>query len=214
MKFLKKYRVFTIILLCFSLLGIFFSMRTKAPEVVSKTEENFPIPLGAVDEKPVLKVLPKEEKEEKKEPVVQSAQDLQKENTEEKAVLPTEGAVIFSFSKTPVYSKTMNDFRSHTALDFSAKEGQSVYSVKSGTTEKVGFDKAWGYVVEISHDNGLKTIYKNLSENVLVQEGESVKAGQKIGEVGTLGIMECKDESHLHFEATLNGEKIDFTEYF
>jgi murein DD-endopeptidase MepM/ murein hydrolase activator NlpD len=41
--------------------------------------------------------------------------------------------------------------------------------------------------------------------------GSTVKAGDVIGKVGNTARLESADESHLHFELTMNGEIIDPT---
>ena len=60
-------------------------------------------------------------------------------------------------------------------------------------------------MVEIDHGNGLSTRYGHMSD-VLVDEGDSVKAGETIGRVGTTG---RSTGPHLHYEVRVDGEPVD-----
>ena len=65
----------------------------------------------------------------------------------------------------------------------------------------------------IDHGNGLKSIYNSIEALDTLEEGQSVVAGQAIGTVSDNNRQEYKDGPHLHFEVTLNGERVDPDEY-
>ena len=65
----------------------------------------------------------------------------------------------------------------------------------------------WNFV-EITHLNGLRSIYGHLKkDSVEVSVGQQVKAGQKLGVIGSSG---CSTAPHLHLELrSESGEVID-----
>ena len=70
-----------------------------------------------------------------------------------------------------------------------------------------------GTVVEISHSDGIVSIYKSLASDVSVAVGDTVSAGQVIGQVGDSMAQESNTGAHLHFEMTVNGVKVDPNDY-
>ena len=128
-------------------------------------------------------------------------------------IKPVNGEILKLFSdKTPVYSKTMDDWRVHDGVDISAKVGDSVFACAGGVVEDILDDKKMGTTVIIDH-NGIKSKYQNLSPNVAVQKGDEVAEGAVIGVVGDSATYEIADAPHLHFELTdgdvqINPEKL------
>ena len=128
-------------------------------------------------------------------------------------IKPVNGEILKLFSdKTPVYSKTMDDWRVHDGVDISAKVGDSVFACAGGVVEDIFDDKKMGTTVIIDH-NGIKSKYQNLSPNVAVQKGDEVAEGAVIGVVGDSATYEIADAPHLHFELTdgdvqINPEKL------
>lgn len=111
--------------------------------------------------------------------------------------------IIKAFSEDPIYSETMKDWRAHTGIDFSGAEGDEIKAAADGTVKQVYNDDFYGATVVISHGE-LEATYSGLDQ-ILVKEGDSVSAKQKIG---TLGIIpsESADGTHLHFSVK-RGEK-------
>ena len=131
-------------------------------------------------------------------------------------VLPADGKVVVSHSlKVPVFSATMNDYRTHAGVDIVSETGGEVRAAADGTVEEIWEDPMMGWSVRVSHAGGFESVYRNLSPDFPegIGTGASVTAGQTIGAVGGTALIECEDEPHLHFELKLAGEYVDPAEY-
>jgi murein DD-endopeptidase MepM/ murein hydrolase activator NlpD len=93
----------------------------------------------------------------------------------------------------------------HTGLDFRAQTGDPVRATANGKVVSSGWSGGYGRMVEIDHGNGLSTRYGHLSE-INVKNGDVVKIGQVIGEVGSTG---RSTGPHLHYETRIDGEAVD-----
>ncbi len=130
--------------------------------------------------------------------------------------LPADGGVLVGCSvDSPVYSMTMNDYRTHNGVDISASSGESVYACAAGVVKNIYEDPMMGMTVVLSHAEGIESVYRNLDLEIAdgITVGSPVAAGQVIGAVGETALVECEEESHLHFELVVNGENVDPTEY-
>lgn len=125
---------------------------------------------------------------------------------------PASGKIIKGYhGETLVFSETMNDFRTHNGVDIAAEIGSAVYAYTDGVVSAIGDDPFMGKTIEITHDFGLKSYYKNLAETVPlnIKVGTEVSTGDIIGAVGATAIVECEDEPHLHFELWVENECIN-----
>ncbi|MDO4562589.1 MAG: M23 family metallopeptidase [Clostridia bacterium] len=129
-------------------------------------------------------------------------------------LMPVNGEVITTFSKTPIYSETMGDWRAHLGIDIRAPKTYRVYAAAKGTITKVYTDPSWGITVEIEHAGALRTVYKNLSTDIMAKEGDNVEAGDAISGVGDSAAIESALLPHLHFEVYKDGEAVDPQSYF
>lgn len=121
---------------------------------------------------------------------------------------PVDAPVLKDYSdEIPVFSYTMNDYRTHGGLDFACSPGTPVKSAADGTVCEVIDDPMMGVSVAVSHSGGAVTRYKGLSEESmnLVKAGDTVKRGQVIGASGSTALIESAEEDHLHFELEVNG---------
>ena len=89
----------------------------------------------------------------------------------------------------------------HTGLDFPASTGTPILAAAGGVVVVQQYHPAYGNMVEIDHGNDLVTRYAHASR-VLIKEGDLIKRGQKIAEVGSTG---RSTGSHLHFEVLVQG---------
>jgi murein DD-endopeptidase MepM/ murein hydrolase activator NlpD len=139
-------------------------------------------------------------------------------NTEEKKlsfISPVAGSLLKGHSDTtPVYSTTLEEWRLHTGIDIMTEEAAPVFAAEDGEVSKIYNDPLYGKTVEISHADGMKTVYKNLlSDSVTLEVGSTVKRGEKIAKVGDSAIIEIADEAHLHFEMEKDGKAVNPLDY-
>jgi murein DD-endopeptidase MepM/ murein hydrolase activator NlpD len=89
--------------------------------------------------------------------------------------------------------------------------GDTIRAAWSGKVRIVKYEGAgYGKYVVIRHNNGLETIYGHMSA-WLVEENQTVKAGQPIGLGGNTG---RSTGSHLHFETRLCGVALNPAIFF
>lgn len=123
---------------------------------------------------------------------------------------PVPGGISKDYSgEELVFSDTMQDWRVHEGIDFATNEGDVVQAGADGTVEKVLTDGMMGAMVVIRHLDDVKSIYANLQENDLPQEGAQVKAGDVIGKVGKTSALEMAEEPHLHFEVWVSDQPVN-----
>ena len=123
---------------------------------------------------------------------------------------PVEGETIREYSMDKViYSKTLDMWKTHDGIDIVASIGDEVRASEKGSVERVYKDTLYGYSVIINHQNGIKTIYRNLDNEIFVKEKDKVEKNAVIGRVGNTANSECKDESHIHFEVVQNSEIVN-----
>ena len=123
---------------------------------------------------------------------------------------PVEGQVLSTFSEdTLTYSQTMADWRTHVGLDIAADQDTPVMAAQSGTVTAVYEDDYLGTVVVISHSEDCSTLYANLSKTPAVAVGDTVSAGDVIGQVGGTALLETAEPEHLHFEVLSQGKNVD-----
>jgi murein DD-endopeptidase MepM/ murein hydrolase activator NlpD len=94
----------------------------------------------------------------------------------------------------------------HRGIDIGAPEGTAIHSVDDGMVVMSFEDYgSFGKLVAIRHDDGIITYYGHNSRN-LVREGDRVRAGDVIAQVGRTGNATC---SHVHFEVHVGGQAVD-----
>lgn len=124
-------------------------------------------------------------------------------------VRPVSGAVITPFSgDTLLFQPTMGDWRVHTGTDFSAEPGETVLALTDGTVQQVASDGLYGTVVTLAHENGLTSSYCGL-DDVRVQEGQAVAAGEALGVCAESIPAESALGTHVHVQAAQENTPID-----
>lgn len=224
-KMLKSNALYFSLGLCFLAVGVVgFGMSSKTPSAVSevttnkyeyvtqgekttqKEKENYEIKIN-IDE---FTTLPFEE------PSTaavfdNSASEINTENEERSVVfsVPLSSGMGKDYSMgIPVFSETMNDYRTHNGVDFFGVKGESVKTVAEGTVVSVEKDALWGNKVFVDHGNGITSCIAGLADEALISVGAKVYSDTVIGVVGEIPV-EKTDNSHIHLEIRENGKLVD-----
>lgn len=113
---------------------------------------------------------------------------------------PTSGPVIERFSVSGIVNK---------GIDLAGRKGEPVLAAADGKVVYAGTGLVgYGNLIIIKHNETYLSAYGHNSR-LLVKEGEWVKAGQKVAEIGSTGTNRDK----LHFEIRRNGKPVDPMQY-
>jgi len=108
----------------------------------------------------------------------------------------------------PVHNVT----RMHNGTDFGAEEGTPILSIMDGVVDDVVYPRSGDNYIAIDSvdSNGvqIRTIYMHMwaGTGIFVEPGQTVFAGDVIGTVGNAG---TSTGAHLHFEAWVEGKRVD-----
>ena len=108
------------------------------------------------------------------------------------------------------HNKTLNIYYEHEGLDFTAAAGTEVLAAESGVVESIyKEDILLGTEIVIDHGNGLKTVYRFVTEAEGLKVGDQVEKGEVIATIAEANGNEYKDGAHLHFEVMQDGKNVD-----
>lgn len=93
----------------------------------------------------------------------------------------------------------------HWGIDIAGSVGTPISAALSGTVVSAGWAGTYGYMVQVQHESGLKTLYAHAS-HLCVAVGDWVDQGQVIARVGASG---NATGPHLHFEIKVNGANVN-----
>lgn len=116
-------------------------------------------------------------------------------------IMPYEGRISSYFG----YRQLGGAWEYHGALDIAGDTGDTIVAAKSGVVTYAGYMGTYGILVRIDHGNGFETYYAHMSR-ATVSVGDTVKQGDKIGEIGMTG---NTNGPHVHFEIRINNQKYD-----
>ncbi|OQX37087.1 MAG: peptidase M23 [Oceanospirillales bacterium LUC14_002_19_P2] len=109
---------------------------------------------------------------------------------------PARGNVVSRFSSRGSVNK---------GIDIAGKIGEPVFATAAGEVVYAGSGlTGYGNLIIVKHNGSYLSAYAH-NKVLLVREGSTVKAGQKIAEIGSTGTSEPK----LHFEIRRNGKPVD-----
>lgn len=187
---------------------------------VPKEKESMKSDTGKTIAKADLKIDPKLES--KTEPKLETKLDIKPEPRMESKVEAKNDAKVESRRENPaepsfkiarpVSAPILENFNGTTnkGVSFGGKMGDPVTAVADG---KVIYSdnklRTYGNLVIVQHQNGYISVYGNNKVN-LVKEGDAIKRGQKIAELGNSESTQVK----LHFELRRDSKPIDPISYF
>lgn len=126
-------------------------------------------------------------------------------------VWPIEGEIVGAYSPdAPVWSRTLEQWQTHPALDLAGVPGEAVYACRDGVIADAWTDRVWGNAIAIDHADGYRSFYAGLNTIRLVDVGATVSAGDVISAVGPSLPCEADLPAHIHFELTRDGAPVDF----
>lgn len=124
------------------------------------------------------------------------------------SILPTAGRLTSRFSNArlhPIHHRTLP----HEGVDISSPQGTPILAAAKGRVTFAGRKAGYGLVVELDHGFGYKTLYGHASQ-LLVREGQEVRRGEVIAQVGRTGIA---TSAHLHYEVQVAGRPVNPLNY-
>jgi murein DD-endopeptidase MepM/ murein hydrolase activator NlpD len=101
------------------------------------------------------------------------------------------------------------DKEKHAGVDIAVKEGTPIVATATGVVVFAGWDKAFGNIIIVDHENGYKTMYGHNQKN-LTGKGEKVYKGDVIALSGNTG---RSSAPHLHYEIMKEGTAVDPSPY-
>ena len=93
----------------------------------------------------------------------------------------------------------------HEGLDFTASTGTPILAAADGVITRSGWEETYGNIIEVTHAEGFMTRYAHISKRI-GKEGQSVKRGEQIAEVGSTG---RSTGPHLHYEIFRFGQVLN-----
>ena len=211
------------LILCAAAIGItsyVYSRNTDQPEQAAVQETWEDVPVGTLGTEDVAVIATEPQTPAASQPAPQSPQPTQPEASAPvpkrtlKTVSPVAGEEIFGYSMEALsYNQTTRDWRVHNGVDLAAEAGTTVVAAADGEVYSVCEDEALGHTVVIRHSDGYTTCYSSLAEDIAVQEGDRVTAGQAIGCAGDSAIVETTLGSHVHFSVTHYDKPMDPAEF-
>lgn len=113
---------------------------------------------------------------------------------------PVKGKIIKTFSV---------EARGKKGIDIAGSLGQSIKAASSGKVVYSGGGlNGYGQLIIIKHNNRYLSAYAH-NRSLMVKEGDRVRVGQKIAELGSTGA----DRPKLHFEIRQDGDPVDPLHY-
>ncbi len=104
-----------------------------------------------------------------------------------------------------------NTYMKNTGVLYTSEEGFDIVMSMGGTIKKVRNDEILGNVIEVEHNQNLRTIYYSV-DDIKVSEGDMLEQSQVIARSGANKI--CEGKNNLLFEVYYNGVIINPEVYY
>jgi len=111
----------------------------------------------------------------------------------------------------PAKGKVLNGFAEPNSkgVDIGGRLGDPVVAAAPGRVMYTGTGiRGYGKLIVIKHDKGYNSVYAH-NRSILVKEGQTVKRGERIAELGASD----SDQPKLHFEIRKSGKPVDPMKY-
>lgn len=126
---------------------------------------------------------------------------------------PIAGNIVMNYSMdSTILHKTLGAYKTNPAINISAEIGTNVGAAASGIVQSIYDSEETGTTMVIAVGSGYVTTY-GLLDNLAVEEGDSVTAGQVIGTVGAPTAYYVEEGPNVYFAVSKDGTPIDPTEY-
>ncbi|GAB4234138.1 MAG: M23 family metallopeptidase [Stanieria sp.] len=122
---------------------------------------------------------------------------------------PNAGRISTEFGVRRYYNGVFAQDYYHRGVDYAGATGSLVVAPAAGVVRLVGTEaegfQVHGNTIGIDHGQGVVSIFLHL-QDIYIQEGDVVKAGQSIGTVGSTG---ASTGPHLHWGLYVHGVSVD-----
>lgn len=123
---------------------------------------------------------------------------------------PVSGKILMDYQPDKlIYDKTLEQYRTNDSLSISAKIGEQVKASADGIVKLITKTDEDGNLIIIDHGNNWTSVYSQLQDNLLVNEGDYVKKGQIIGGVNSPTKYGVLLGSHLDFKITHDDNNVN-----
>ena len=122
---------------------------------------------------------------------------------------PVSGNVLMDYSPDAlIYDETLDLYRTNSSISIGAQPAEEVLAAAGGVVQEIGDSEQLGHYVVLDNGNGYLTTYGQLTQEELVEVGETVAQGEVIGHVGEPTWYSSALGTHISFTVTVNGETI------
>lgn len=123
--------------------------------------------------------------------------------------LPADGAITSPYGWRVDPISGVSKF--HNGTDFDGACGDPIWAAGAGTVDDVFQDSYGAWIIEMDHGGGVTSWSVHMErEGVLVEEGQTIQAGQQIGLIGSSGY---STGCHLHYELRVDDEPVDAIDF-
>lgn len=136
---------------------------------------------------------------------------LTSDQTEDKPhfLLPGEGRWIQSYSEAPIWSETLCQWETHTAVDYAMQTGAPVCAPSDGIVTGIDIDPLLGGIVSMETDSGIHLRYASMNVLKTLQSGDKISQGEIIGYADTCPI-EAELGAHIHIQCSREDQPLNF----
>ena len=143
-------------------------------------------------------------------PEINTEQSFNSFDENQKMAWPVFGEIVMNYDdENLVYDKTLEQYRTNECISLAAPVGEQVKASADGIVKLITKTDESGNTIVIDHGNNWATIYSQLQDNLLVNEGDIVKKGQVIGGVNSPTKYGILLGSHLDFKITHDDNSVN-----